>query len=399
MITVFGKSEDCCGCTACYNICSIQAITMKLDDEGFLYPIIDKELCIDCGMCKEVCAFQNGYNTFNNIDKPEVYAIKHRSNKVRENSSSGGAFTAISDCMLLKNGVLYGVTYDDEFRVIHQREETAEGRNKLRGSKYVQSDLKKIFKKVKEDLVNGRNVLFTGTGCQVAGLNSYLEKLKVDTKKLLTVDIICHGVPSPRIFAEYISYLEKKNKGKIEQYYFRSKVYGWGYTEEVVYKNRKSDHTSALLQVYKELFYSNLCLRPSCYRCKYTNFLRPADITIGDYWGIENYFPEFADSLGVSAMIINTKKGKASFSELKENIEIIPSNIYDCAARQRNLYSPTPISLRRSEFWNDYLQYGFEYIIKKYTTYGFKGKIKKYSVFLFRKLGLLKLVRKAPKKG
>jgi coenzyme F420-reducing hydrogenase beta subunit len=394
MLTVFDKEESCCGCTACKSICPTQAISMKSSEEGFLYPKIHQESCIECGLCRKVCAFQNGYNTSNNFDKPEVYAIKHKSDEVRIKSSSGGIFTAISDYMLSRKGIIYGVTFDEKFHVIHKREETVEGRNKFRGSKYVQSDLNEVFIQIREDLNNDRNVLFTGTGCQVAGLNSYLEQSKVDTEKLLTVDMICHGVPSPRIFGDYISYLEKKNKSKVKQYYFRSKVNGWGHTEEVVFENGMHDHSSELSQVYKKLFYSDLCLRPACHQCEYTNFLRPADITMADYWGIENYFPEFKDALGVSAVLINTRKGKASFVQLTGNIDVISSNIYDCAAKQMNLYAPTHMKLRRPEFWNDYIQHGFDYIIKKYAGYSFNGRVKRFTVNILKQFRLLNLVKK-----
>ena len=169
MITVFDKKEDCCGCTACKSICPTQAITMKSDEEGFLYPKIDQELCMDCGLCRKVCVLQNGYDTSNSFTRPKVYALKHKSDKVRKNSSSGGAFTAISDYVLSKAGIIYGATYNEELRVIHQCAETTEGRNKFRGSKYVQSDLEEVFSQINENLKNYRYVLFTGTGCQVAG--------------------------------------------------------------------------------------------------------------------------------------------------------------------------------------------------------------------------------------
>jgi coenzyme F420-reducing hydrogenase beta subunit len=394
MIQVYDKNNDCCGCTACKNICPTQAIIMKPDEEGFLYPQINQDLCIDCGLCRKVCAFQNGYNTDHILEKQQVYAIKHKSDEVRKNSTSGGAFTAISDYILKKNGVIYGAAFDDEFCVVHQRVETVDGRNKMRGSKYVQSDLNDVYLQIKEDLKNGRNVLFTGVGCQVAGLNSYLEKSKVNVEKLLTVDIICHGVPSPKLFSDYISYLEVKNKSKIKQYHFRSKIKGWGHTEYTVFENGKQDHTSILSQTYKELFYSNLSLRPSCYTCKYTNFLRPADITIADYWGIENYFPEFKDELGVSAIIINTAKGTSSYSELCDSVVSIASNINDCAKRQRNLYTPSPMNPRRDEFWKEYKQYGFDYIINKYTSMSFKYRLKQGIRHMLVKLRMLDKVKR-----
>jgi len=398
MIKLFDTKEECCGCTACISICPIHAITTQTDEEGFLYPKIDYSLCLECGLCKKVCAFQNGYNTSSSLGQPDVFALKHKSNDVRMNSTSGGAFTAISDYVLLKNGVIYGAAYDEALRVTHQRAETAVGRNRFRGSKYVQSDLNQVFSQIGKDIKNDRTVLFTGTTCQVAGLNSYLAQSKINIDKLVTIDIICHGVPSPRVFSDFIAYCEHKNKSKITQYYFRSKVNGWGHTEEAVYENGKHDYNSLLSQTHKELFYSDLCLRPACHKCKYTNFDRPSDFTIADYWGIENCLPEFKDTLGVSAIILNTRKGKDIFSYLKGSTESVLSNIYDCAVKQRNLHTPTPMNIKRNEFWSDYLVHDFDYIIRKYTGYGLKKELKGASKRILSKVGLLKFAIKVLKR-
>lgn len=386
MQTVYDSKKDCCGCTACKSICPVQSINMIADEEGFLYPDINHEQCIGCGLCKRICAFQNENFTDDSCTLPEVYAAKHKDNEVRKKSSSGGAFTAISDHILIKNGVVYGAAYDESFRVVHKRAQTTKERDELRGSKYVQSDLNNVFIDIKEDLTNDRIVLFTGTGCQAAGLISYLKNANVDTKKLITVDLICHGVPSPNIFQDYICYLERKNRSKIKQYLFRSKVNGWGHTEEAVFENGRNDYTSKLSQAHKELFYSDLCLRPSCHNCKYAYFTRPADITIADYWGVEKYFPKFYDTLGVSAILINTNKGKEVFLESADCMEYIKSNINDCASRQNNLHSPTPMNPQRAEFWSDYLHHGFNYIIKKYTHYGFKKRMRRLIIYILKRI-------------
>ena len=395
MITLFDKKKDCCGCTACKSICPNQAITMLSGEEDFLYPSIDESICSECGLCKEVCAFQNEYETLHNLESPDVYALKHKSDEVRMNSSSGGAFSAISDFILSENGVIYGAAFDKEFRVIHKRAETEGERNKFRGSKYVQSDLKEVFVQIRQDLKNSRKVLFTGTPCQVAGLNNYLKKSVTGTDQLITVDVICHGVSSPLVFADYIDYCQEKNKRKITNYCFRSKVNGWGHTEETIYNNGRRDSTSILSQIHKELFYSNLCLRLACYNCKYTNFNRPSDITIADFWGVENYLPEFKDELGVSAVIINTTKGKLTYSHFKVEANTIASNIEECAAKQANMHAPTPLNPRRDDFWIDYLHRGFDYVIRKYTGYGFKKEFKHRIRYLLDQMGLLEIIRKA----
>lgn len=384
MIALFDKKENCCGCTACMCVCPTKAIKMESDEEGFLYPVIDKDLCIECGLCIETCAFQKGYDSSDNYKNPDVYAIKHTSDEVRKNSSSGGAFTAISDYVLSEGGVIYGAAFDESMTVLHMRAKTELGRNKFRGSKYIQSNLNDVFCQVKKDLQEGKTVLFSGTGCQVASLKRYLMKLNISIKKLLLVDIICHGSSSPLIFSDYISYLEKKNECDIKQYFFRSKINGWKGTQEIIFKNGKHDYTSALSQVHSSLYYSNLCLRPSCFSCRYTNIVRPSDITIADYWGVENYFPEFRDSLGVSAVIINTKKGSEVYSEIIDIIESIPSNIEDCSSGQRNLREPTPVNPKREAFWSDYRRNGFEFVIKKYAGYSIIGRLKRIIKRLIR---------------
>jgi len=389
MISVFDRKEDCCGCTACENICPTEAIKMVQDEEGFLYPYIDQGLCINCGNCTDVCAFQNERRAINNNEISEVYAVKHKSNDVRFTSSSGGAFTAISDYILSKEGVVYGATFDENFNVVHKRQETYEGRDSLRGSKYVQSNLKQVYDQVKSDLQGGRFVLFTGTPCQVAGINSFLVKARIDSSKLITTDIICHGTPSNKLFHDYVLFLEKKSKSKLKNYNFRSKVVGWKHTEVATFYNGKHTYNTLATQIFKKLFYSNLCLRPSCYECRYTSFTRPSDITIADYWGVEKHLPEFTDNLGVSAVLINSHKGKEVFANLTESIYMEKSSINDCAERQTNLYKPTSKNSKRNEFWSDYFEHGFTYIAKRYGGYGIKGKTKRIIAITLRKLGLL----------
>ncbi len=200
MIELYERSEDCCGCTACMSICPKDAITMAADKEGFLYPQIDEALCIECDLCTQVCAFHDSYRIGGNYDQPLVYAAKHRSDEVRMNSSSGGLFTAISDFVLERNGVVYGAAFGKDFEVRHHRAETVEERDRFRGSKYVQSNLLGIYKEVKTELRKGKTVLFTGTPCQNAGLRSFLNK---EYERLYLCDIVCHGTQA-RFWRNYV---------------------------------------------------------------------------------------------------------------------------------------------------------------------------------------------------
>lgn len=391
MIKLFNSKQDCCGCTACKSICPEQAISMLPDEEGFLYPEINCNLCVECGLCKKVCAFQNGYATSDNYDRPKVYALKHKSDEVRKNSSSGGAFTAISDYILSKKGVIYGVAYDENFYVEHQRAETAKERNKFRGSKYVQSDLKEVFSQINEDLKKDRYVLFTGTGCQVAGLIKYLDNTQTDAKKLITNDIICHGAPSPLLWNKYLKFIQREDE--ITSYTFRYKEKGWhGYNVKGEFKSGRVKINTSDIKIYANLFGSDLALRPSCYNCQYTNLQRPSDITIGDFWGIEKTMPEIDDNKGISLVLINTPKGKGVIDKIKGELELWESNTRDCL--QLNLQQPTKRPKNRDRFWEDYHGFGFAYIAKKYAGYSFIGISKRVAVIILKRLRLLELMRK-----
>lgn len=393
MISVFDKKDECCGCTACEHICPTNAIIMVPDEEGFLYPKIEQELCIDCGKCRKVCAFQNGFNKKGNLQTPDVYGLKHVDDDVRENSSSGGAFTGISDYILKENGIVCGAGFNEELEVIHNFATTKSERNLLRGSKYVQSDLKKVFSDIKKMLLNKQKVLFSGTPCQVAGLRNFLELSKCDTESLLTIDIICHGTPSPMLWKEFLNFLEKKNDKKVRGYNFRSKIKGWHeHTEVVVFDDRKSDYKSREVQVFKNIFYSHNALRPSCHNCKYTNFTRPSDITIADFRGIEKVSRDFDDNKGISLVLINTSNGRKVFDNIKVQFDSYISNTRDCA--QRNLIKPTPMSENRESFWKDYHSHGFEYVAKKYAGYDLKSTVKKNIKVILKSTGLLKLIKR-----
>lgn len=298
MIQIKDKA-DCCGCTACASICPKDAITMEPDTLGFKYPKVDLSKCIDCGLCEKVCAFNDNYDKSRNLKEPEIYAARHKDIHEIETSRSGAAFIAISDYILENGGIVYGVGYKDHFRVAHKRATTKEERNEFKGSKYVQSDLDGIFRQVKEDLKQGNTVLFSGTPCQTAGLNSYIgKKLR---ENLVLVDIVCHGVPSPYIWRDYLAYIEKKYKNEVVKVDFRDKSrIGWsGHIESFIFNNGRKVES----RIYTDLFYQHIMIRPSCGNCHYTNFIRPSDFTLADYWGWEKISKEFnSDNKGCSLL-------------------------------------------------------------------------------------------------
>lgn len=382
-IILFEKKEDCCGCTACANICPKSAIAMQPDGLGFLYPVIDDAKCIKCGLCKKVCAFNADYDKNDNFEEPYVYAVRHKDINEIVTSRSGAVFVALSDWILANNGVIYGVGYTGHFRVVHKRAVNKPERDEFKGSKYVQSDLKDIFKQVKRDLQNDIFVLFSGTPCQVAGLKSFLTLSRIETEKLYLIDIVCHGVPSPYFWRDYIKYIENKKKQKVIAVDFRNKSkFGWTAHKESFQFEDTYTYT------YTYTFYQHIMFRRSCGICHFTNLQRPSDITIGDFWGWQKVDPEFnADDKGVSLVLINTLKGQKLFEEIKEDIHYIQTDTQHCL--QPNLQHPSVIHPKRNDFEKDYIRHGFVYVAKKYGNLGWKyevldklRKIKNESKFL-----------------
>lgn len=371
MIQITNKA-DCCGCTACASVCALHAISMEPDALGFLYPKVDTEKCTNCGLCEKVCAFNSNYDKSLNLTQPLAYAARHKDMKEVETSRSGAAFIAISDYVLDNGGVVYGAGYTDHFRVIHKRATTKQERDEFKGSKYVQSDLNHVFLQIKKDLKDGLTVLFSGTPCQTAGLNSFIgKKLR---EHLILVDIVCHGVPSPYIWKDYIAYLEKKYKDSICQVNFRDKqLFGWTAHHET-FKFSNIEGKKLVSKSFKYLFYKHVMLRLSCGVCPYTNTRRPSDITIGDFWGWEKTDPNInTDDKGVSLILINTKKGSMIFDSIKSQMITIPAKLEDCL--QPNLQHPSAIHPKRMQFEHDYQQKGFSYIMRKYGDIGWKYKV------------------------
>lgn len=355
----------CCGCRVCELVCPRKAIKMKEDEQGFLYPVVNERKCINCGLCQKKCAFQSGYVKRKEFEPFYGYAARHKDPEVLMRSRSGGAFTAISDVILGMGGSVYGAGYDREkysFSVIHKKAETAGQRNRLRSSKYVQSDLNSVFLDIKQELEEGKQVLFTGVGCQVGALHKYLGK---EYDNLLTVDIICHGVASPKLWLDFLEMRELECDGEITQVSFRDKRhFGWRRTGESIWFEQKKYST----RLFSKIYGRDIADRPSCYQCKYTNTDRPGDITIGDFWGIENALPEFAtDNNGVSLVLVNTSKGKSIWESASEAMDYKETTGYPY--RHTAMKFPTKPSPNYDEFWKDYAEQGFLYIMEKYLEY------------------------------
>lgn len=282
-----------------------------------------------------------------------TFAVKHLDKHIVDQSRSGGIFTAISDFFLKNDGVIYGCVLDENLRAIHVRAIDENTRNRMRGSKYVQSDMRDVFPQVKLDLDSGKPVLFTGTSCQIAGLKGFLQK---KYENLLCIDIVCHGVPSPLIWGNYLKW-----QGNVQEVDFRNKQkYGWRDHVETLVTDKKSIDS----RVWTNIFYSHNALRPSCYECPFKSIYHPGDITIADYWGIEKAAPEFDDNKGVSLVMVNSEKGELWFDKTKEYTIWKETRIED--SMQPPLIAPFPKPKTREQFWEDFYNREFSYIAKTY---------------------------------
>lgn len=356
--------EECCGCSACKSVCPKQAVSMEPDALGFLFPKVDLDRCVDCGLCEKVCAFNDCYDVSQNLLEPKAFGARHKDMEEVKSSRSGAAFIALSDWVLANGGVVYGAGYKDHFRVAHKRASTKEERDEFKGSKYVQSDMGDVYLQVKSDLENDLLVLFSGTACQVAGLKSFIGKKY--RKNLYLVDIVCHGAPSPYIWRDYLNYMEKKRGANVIAVNFRDKnEFGWRAHKESLKFNDGIKYS----YIYSYIFHQHIMFRHSCGVCHFTNLKRPGDITIADFWGWEKSNPEFnADDKGCSLILCNTEKGDKWFNVCKKDFDWFPVAIEDCL--QPNLQKPTLINEKRMRFERDYQKWGFRYVLFLYGNVG-----------------------------
>lgn len=358
MIEITDK-YDCCGCTACESVCGHDAIAMVADIEGFLYPKVDVSKCVGCGLCERVCPVKyRDTNRFNSLPQ-KVYALHHVDNDVWQTSSSGGVFAALVEDCLSQGGIVFGAEYDDDFVVVHKGEETHDGVLKFRGSKYVQSDMRGVFRDVKQYLREGRHVLFSGTPCQVEGLKCFLLK---PYDNLITVDILCHGVPSPRVFADYVKYISRHSFSILIGINMKDKTFGWGYQNlRLFFKGGYSEFNSPLSNLWNRIFYGHVANRPACHKCRFTNLSRPGDLTIGDFWGIEKSHPEFISDKGISLLLVNSDNGMRIWNRVQSRFVYMESDTAEC--QQPAVYCSQPEAVDRVDFWSRYLSNGFNNII------------------------------------
>lgn len=381
---IVGKGENCCGCTACEKICPKQAITMIENKKGFLEPKIDTDKCVACNLCEDVCPLKDKKNTYTPFQQYYL-AAKRKNDLLRGKSQSGGAFAALAEYVLQQKGIVYGVALDNKLEANYERIDRRKDLNRLLGSKYVQAKINDVYNQVRDDLSEGKQVLFSGTPCHVSGLRKYLQKRKINTSKLIAVDLVCHGVPSPKVYREYKKLLSQKHGNqKINNFNFRDKKFGWhGHVVVVVVGKKKFVNND-----FVKFFYSHLGLRDCCYSCKFASIMRSGDITIGDCWGIEKFASDFDDNKGISLIMINSPKGELVWESIKNEFEYISAKQEQVL--QPNLQHPTEKPENVDSFWEDYQKYGCEYGLIRYCGCNPKQE---YEI-IDRKQYLRRLIRK-----
>lgn len=360
---------DCCGCTACLQVCPRNAISMQENEKGFLSPTINKTKCVDCGLCENVCRFEKRIRDRLPEGNPQIYGLKKRQGRLR--SQSGGAFAAFAETVLYSGGIVYGVTAEKK-EIYYVRIESIEGLPSLKGSKYVQASMKNVLMEVRQDLEDNKRVLFSGTPCHIDGLYAFLEEKKISVKKLLTCDLICHGTPSPRVFRDYYDYLTRRFS-MVEHFNFRKKFGGEWHSHIESFKEKGKYLITSTN--YVDIFYSHLELRESCYNCPYSSTNRISDITIGDFWGIEKVNLSYDDGDGVSLVFANSQKGKNFIPEIVSKAKIRKYRLEDCI--QPNLLHPTEKPEMYEKFWKSYFEKGFEHTVKHYCGFSSENYTKK----------------------
>ena len=338
---------------------------MKKSEADFLIPEIDQTLCINCGQCEKVCSVLHipAIST-----QTTAYAIKNRSQNQRRKSSSGGIFPLLAEYVLDRKGVIFGAAYDSDFSVRHVKVCERKNLSLLQGAKYVQSVIGTSFLEVKRELASGRSVLFSGTPCQCAGLKSFLRK---PYENLITVDIICHGVPSPKVWQAYVDYRSQRENAGTRPFRInmRSKSSGWshyGYSTEFDYGNGKISRIENSRDLFMKAFIGNICLRFSCSNCKMKGVERCTDFTLGDYWGIWNQHPEFDDNKGTSVVFVHSQKGREILEQLNDKMDCLQVDIEDAYRENVSLVNSSPAHSGKDEFLAQITADNFEDLVKKY---------------------------------
>lgn len=384
MIQIQNK-VDCCGCNACGDACVHQAITFKTDIEGFWYPEVDKDKCTDCHLCEKICPILNAKELHNDFETPLCYAAMHKNYEVRFDSTSGGLFSAFAEKIYRDGGYVGGAIYNEDWSIRHFISNDKADLSKLRSSKYAQSDATGIYKKIRELLRNGEKVLICSAPCQIAALKTFLCK---DCDNLITLDFICRGINSPKIERKMDEDDEKKYGSKIVYKKSKNKELGWkNLTYKVIFANGQVRYLTREKHLgTRGYLTTNVFSRPSCYDCKFKGKQRQSDITLADFWGIENVDKSMDDNLGTSLVMIHTEKGKQLFDAIQPKIKTIEVPFESVALKNPMLFNNQPAPLvDRDAFYADLDKGSFNDVANKYFPWkhgGWKYYSSKYKATL-----------------
>lgn len=388
---IINSSDKCVGCFSCVYTCPVKAITLKADKEGFLYPLVDENKCVNCLKCQKACPLnaKDESKGYESEIKKQAFVVQNKDQTVREKSSSGGAFSLIADYVLNKNGVVFGAKFE-EGEIIHCKAENKDELKVLRGSKYCQS--KTDYSQVKSCLEKGRIVLFAGTPCQVAGLYSFLGKFY---ENLYTMDFVCHGVGSPKVFKLYCDFMEKKYKSKIAELSFRDKKYGYASSSmSVTFANGKKKISSKWIKSYKKLYFSGMISRPSCYDCKFktTNFL--ADFRVYDCWHVNVYDKTMDDDKGTSYIVFNDRVSGMVKDVLADSLNKEIDFLQALETDGKMMTESDNANENREVFFDKLDELGYKKCVNKFVKYTFKDFMGNYIKPFIYKTGLIKWIKR-----
>lgn len=384
------EKDKCTGCAACYNKCAKDAITMQADITGFLFPVVNKALCIECGSCTKACPVLQDVEPI--IQAPQAaFVLRHKDEVIRRESTSGGAFTAIASAIIDRGGVVFGAAFNDEMKVVHCYVDNVQALKKFRNSKYVQSEIRDTFIEVKNFLKNDKWVCYSGTPCQIHGLLKYLSG--TNQNKLVTVDLVCHCVPSPLIFQKYLDF-QKKKQGDFNGLVFRDKGRGYSYSTMALYKDGKCTYRNGSeSDVWFRAFLHGFCDRDSCNDCRFQNWPRQSDLTIWDCFTVRSLAPRMDDNKGATSVIAWSEKGADIIKGHKDlDIEEIEPTLYKKKIDREHF--DDLMSIDKEQMYQDAHTLDSESFFNKYLPNSLLIRVKRLMRLFLYRTGLYNMVKR-----